>query len=289
MAEKTLVVDDDDAIRNMLDAFLKAEGYRVDTAEGVDAALRLIESNDYDIMLIDKNMPGTDGNRESGIDLLRHLRSQSVSSEIIMMTGYPTVETAEEAIELGAFDYINKPFILGDLRLKMRRLSKYRSYVKQVEERTAELKAKTIKLEEVNTALRVLLDRREEERKEFEEAIASNLKSLVLPYVEKLQRTRVSSDQATYLAILQSHLAEIESRFMRTLSLQHKGLTPTEMQVAILIKDGKETKDIADILKVSLKAVEFHRNNIRCKLNLLNKKENLRSHLIALSYPPAST
>src|SRR5208283_2035471 len=180
MAEKTLVVDDDNAIRNMLDAFLKAEGYRVDTAEGVDAALRLIESNDYDIMLIDKNMPGTDGNRESGIDLLRHLRSQSVSSEIIMMTGYPTVETAEEAIELGAFDYINKPFILGDLRLKMRRLSKYRSYVKQVEERTAELKAKTIKLEEVNTALRVLLDRREEERKEFEEAIASNLKSLVL-------------------------------------------------------------------------------------------------------------
>lgn len=154
---------------------------------------------------------------------------------------------------------------------------------RRVEERTLELRAKTANLEEVNIALRVLLDRREEDRKEFEEALAGNLKSLVLPYVEKLRKTRLSPDQATFLSILQSHLAEIGSRLVRKLSLEHKGFTPTEMQVAVLIRDGQETKDIAEVLRVSIKAVEFHRNNIRRKLGITNKKENLRSHLIALS------
>jgi DNA-binding response OmpR family regulator len=129
MAGKILVVDDDEAVRNMLDSFLKADGYSIDTAEGVNAALGLMESNDYDIMLIDKNMQGIDGNREGGLYLLRHVRSQCLSSEVIMMTGYPTVETAIEALKLGAFDYIPKPFSLEYLRLKISRLLEYRSFI----------------------------------------------------------------------------------------------------------------------------------------------------------------
>ena len=107
----------------MLDAFLKVNGFSVDTAEGVDAALKLMESNDYGIMMIDKNMPGIDGGREGGIDLLRYVRSRSLSSEVIMMTGFPTAKSAMEAGELGA-DYIHKPFSLEDLRLKLMSLSK---------------------------------------------------------------------------------------------------------------------------------------------------------------------
>jgi len=129
MSGKILLVDDDNGMRNMLGTFLRANGYCVDAAEGVNAALELMESNDYDIMLIDKNMPGIDGNREGGFDLLRHVRSQSLSSEVIMMTGYPTVETAIEALKLGAFDYIPKPFSLEYLRLKISRLMKYRSFI----------------------------------------------------------------------------------------------------------------------------------------------------------------
>jgi PAS domain S-box-containing protein len=189
-----------------------------------------------------------------------------------------SVYSHEEGSFVSIFDNISdRKKAEAALRSANEELEKY------VEERTAELKAKTVNLEEVNTALKVLLDRREKDRKEFEEAIAGNLKSLILPYIEKLQRTRLSSDQATYLSILQSHLAEIESRFIRKLSLQDKGLTPTEIQVAVLIRDGKETKDVAEVLHVSVKAVEFHRNNIRRKLSIKNKKENLRSHLIALS------
>lgn len=123
MVGKILVVDDDDAVRNVLDAFLKINGFSVDTAEGVDAALKLMEFNDYGIMMIDKNMPGIDGGREGGIDLLRCVRSRSPSSEVIMMTGFPTAKSAMEAGELGA-DYIHKPFSLEDLRLKLMSLSK---------------------------------------------------------------------------------------------------------------------------------------------------------------------
>jgi hypothetical protein len=154
---------------------------------------------------------------------------------------------------------------------------------KRVEERTSELKGKTVDLENVNIALRVLLDTREEERKELEAAVAGNLRSLISPYVEKLQKTQLSATQATYLSILQSHLKEIESRFIKKLSLQSIGLTPTEIQVAVFIRDGKTTKDIAEVLHISEKAVDFHRSNIRSKLSIKNKKENLRSHLLGLS------
>jgi DNA-binding NtrC family response regulator len=127
MAENILVVDDDDAIRNMLDGFLKLCGYKVDSAEGVDTALKLIESNDYDIMLIGINMPGIDGGSQGGIDLLRHVQSKSLSSGVLMMTGNPTVESTAEALKLGAFDYLHKPFSLGHLRLMIKRLLQNRN------------------------------------------------------------------------------------------------------------------------------------------------------------------
>lgn len=129
MAGKILLVDDDKDVRDMLDVFLKGDGHCIDTADGVNAAIELIESNDYDVMLIDKNMPGIDGNREGGIDLLRQVRSRNLSAEVIMMTGHPTIDTAIEALKLGAFDYIPKPFSLKNLRLKIKRLLTYRSFV----------------------------------------------------------------------------------------------------------------------------------------------------------------
>jgi len=129
MPIKILLVEDEDDVRDMLSAVLMADGYSVDRAEGVETALQLIASNEYDIMLIDKNMSGTDGSREGGLDLLRHVRSESLTSEVIMMTGYPSVETAIETMKLGAFDYIHKPFSLADLRLKIRRLAKYRTFI----------------------------------------------------------------------------------------------------------------------------------------------------------------
>ncbi|MFZ2446055.1 MAG: PAS domain S-box protein [Syntrophobacteraceae bacterium] len=152
----------------------------------------------------------------------------------------------------------------------------------QVEERTKELSAKTRRLEEFNAALKVLLKQREEDRTELEESILLNIKSLIVPYVEKLKRSRLGGDQMTYLTILESHMREIISPFAKRLSERYLGLTPVEVQAAGLIKEGKTTKEIAESLGISANTVSSHRFHIRKKLGLGNKKVNLRSYLTSL-------
>jgi DNA-binding CsgD family transcriptional regulator len=149
--------------------------------------------------------------------------------------------------------------------------------------REKELQAKTINLEEVNTALRVLLDKRDEDRKELEEKLKSNMKWMVLPYLEKLKKSRLNEKQEAYANILESLLVDVISPFTHKLSTQQLNLTPTEIQVAHHIKDGKTTKEVAELLNSSMRAIEFHRENLRKKLGLKNKKINLRSHLLSLS------
>jgi PAS domain S-box-containing protein len=149
----------------------------------------------------------------------------------------------------------------------------------RVEEKTSELKEKTKHLEEINTALRVLLDQRGRDKQELEESVLSNIKNLVMPYLEKLKQGRLSADQRSYLTILESHIEDIASRFTRNLALQHLSLTPTELRVAALVRDGRKTKDISEILCISEKAVSFHRNNIRRKLGLRRSNTNLQTYL----------
>ncbi|MDY6837122.1 MAG: helix-turn-helix transcriptional regulator [Thermodesulfobacteriota bacterium] len=137
-------------------------------------------------------------------------------------------------------------------------------------------------LEEVKMALKVLLKRREEDKAELEEKVLSNVKGLILPYVDALRNTRLDPKQQTYLGIIESHLNRIVSPFSAKLSSKYWGLTPREIQVAALIKEGKTSKEIAELSNVSTRAIEFHRDNIRAKLGLKNKKANLRSSLLSL-------
>ncbi|NVL90481.1 MAG: hypothetical protein HWN69_05720 [Desulfobacterales bacterium] len=154
---------------------------------------------------------------------------------------------------------------------------------KALQERKAALKAQARNLKEVNTALKVLLKCREEDKTELEEKVLSNVKELVLPYVQTLKNTRLDAKQLAYASIIESHLNNIVSPFLRNLSSKYLGLTPKEIQVAGFIKEGKITKEIAELLNVSTRAVEFHRNNIRMKLGLKSKKTNLRSYLLSLA------
>ncbi len=144
------------------------------------------------------------------------------------------------------------------------------------------LRAKGKALEEVNTALRVLLKQREEDKGDLEEKVLSNVKDLVLPYVEKLKNTSLDTNQASYLSILESNLDDIVSPFARTLSSKYLDLTPTEIRVAHLVKDGKSTKEIAEFMHLSVKTIEFHRDNIRKKLGIKGKKTNLRTQLLSM-------
>jgi DNA-binding CsgD family transcriptional regulator len=144
-----------------------------------------------------------------------------------------------------------------------------------------ELQVKTSNLEEANIALEVLLNKRDEDRKELEEKVKLNMKWMVLPYLEKMKKSGLNERQETYRDIVESFLNEITSPFVRKLSSQDLDLTPTEIQIANLVKEGKTTKEIAELLNSSTRAVEFHRENLRAKLGLKNKKTNLRSHLLS--------
>ena len=143
------------------------------------------------------------------------------------------------------------------------------------------LKAQSSHLEEVNTALRVLLKKREEDKKEVEANVLSNIKELVSPYLIRLKRGHLEPHQETMLEILQSNLDNIISPFVSKLSSRYMNFTPTEIRVANLIKEGKTNKEIAELLLISKNTVLFHRHHIRTKLGLKNKKINLRTHLLS--------
>jgi PAS domain S-box-containing protein len=144
-----------------------------------------------------------------------------------------------------------------------------------------ELKAQSHHLEEVNTALRVLLKQREDDKKELGENVLSNVKDLISPYLERLKKSQLNTNQKTLVNILDSNLNNMISPFISKLSSKYFNLTPGEVRVANLVKEGKTNKEIAELLCISKNTVLFHRYNIRQKLGLKNKKINLRSHLLS--------
>jgi PAS domain S-box-containing protein len=146
-------------------------------------------------------------------------------------------------------------------------------------EREKELKIQTMNLEESNIALRVLLKRREEDKTEVEEKVLLNIRELVAPHLEKLKESGLDIIQNSYVSVLESNLNDIVSPFSRRLSTRYLNLTPSEIQISNLIRQGKTTKDIATLLNISSKTIEGHRKNIRKKLGIKNKKANLRTYL----------
>ena len=146
-------------------------------------------------------------------------------------------------------------------------------------ENEAKLAEQAKNLEETNTALKVLLRLRNEEKERTEENILSNVKQLINPYLKKLRHTELNAEQNNLVNIVESNLAEITSSLTPKLFSKSIGLTPRELDVANLVKNGLTSQEISDTLCLSDNAVAFHRRNIRTKLGLKRRKVNLRSYL----------
>jgi DNA-binding NarL/FixJ family response regulator len=127
-----------------------------------------------------------------------------------------------------------------------------------------------------------LLTQRDKARRDLEERVLSNVKELVVPYADKLKKNGLDMEQMTYLRILQSNLNDIVSPFVHQLSLKYSALTPTEIQVAQLIREGKTAREIGALLNSSKKTIESHRQSIRTKLGTKDTKANLRSYLLSM-------
>ena len=152
----------------------------------------------------------------------------------------------------------------------------------ELKDRTSALEIKRKSLEELNTAMRVLLKKRQADKTKTEEYVLANVKRLIEPYFEKINKTKLNAQQGALLRIIESNLNEIISPFMREVSLKHFNLTSTEIQIAKQIRYGETTKKIAQFMNISPRTVETHRKNIRRKIGLEGKKANLRSYLLSI-------
>ena len=144
------------------------------------------------------------------------------------------------------------------------------------------VKERTASLEEANTALRVMLNTAETMRTEMQEMVLFNAKKQVMPYLDELKRTELDDRQRSYLDLLEQSLTRITQPFLEGLPAKCLTLTPTEIMVTNLVKEGKTAKEIASLLNMSLRTVENHRYSIRTKLGLKNKTINLRTYLSSL-------
>lgn len=152
-----------------------------------------------------------------------------------------------------------------------------------LKEREEELSIKSRNLEELNAALRALLKQRDEDRLELEENVLTNVKSSVLPLIGKLHAGPLDRGQRACLETLEAQLREIISPFLHRVTQAYFDLTPLEVQVAGLVRDGMQSKEIAERLGVSIRTVDTHRDNIRRKLGIKNRRTGLRSFLLKFS------
>jgi len=109
---RILVVDDERSMREILEIFLKSEGYSVSVADNGKSALEVMKNDFFDLIITDMKMP-----KVGGLELLRNVKEISPDTVVVIITAFGTTESAVEAMKLGAYDYITKPFQMDDIRL----------------------------------------------------------------------------------------------------------------------------------------------------------------------------
>ncbi len=188
-----------------------------------------------------------------------------------------TLDKARQALEIQVKNQ------MADLLQVNTRLQKEIHARKQtqiaLEQKAEELEEHSIGLEEANAALKVLLKEVKNERRELEEKVVCNLDDLIRPHLAVIASGKLSQRQRLLLDTIRRSIDDIASPLSRRFIIDGRHLTPIETQVANLIRQGRTTKQIAELMSVSKSTIDFHRLNIRRRLNLTNKKTNLQSYL----------
>lgn len=117
MAERLLIIEDEDTLCESLQRVFQKEGYLVDRAESAEAAFTLLEKEHYDLIITDIILPGI-----SGIELLAQYRKKTPSQKVIIITAYASLATAVESIKAGASDFIIKPLIHDEMKRAVRNI-----------------------------------------------------------------------------------------------------------------------------------------------------------------------
>jgi len=161
---------------------------------------------------------------------------------------------------------------------------KYRETTQQLQKAEAALAEKAEDLLGTNQALQELMRKNDEDRREVEQKVLFTAHEMIEPYLDKLEKSQLDDYQQSFLKIIRTNLGEIVAPFMKELAHKYFRLSPTELNIANLIRQGTSTKDIADQLKMTKRNVDFHRDRIREKIGIKNTKANLRAVLQDLEY-----
>ncbi|WPD21153.1 MAG: response regulator [Candidatus Electrothrix aestuarii] len=278
-----LIVDDDPFGIIQLQTLLKDSGYKLITASDGASAIEIVKRDVPDIILLDIIMPNMDG-----YETCRHLKEDELSDSIpiIFLSGLNSTEEKINAFEAGGVDYITKPFsekeVLVRLQthLTLHRVNKH--LVHELENRDEELQHQESKAQNTSTALRVLLSAIEEEKKELAERIQFKAEKLILPKILEIAAEGNPEKKEALLESIVYTFQELTRPFVPGGVELGKTLSPTELQIVNLIKQGKSSKEISDICNISVSTIASHRKTIRKKLNITNTKVNLYTYLNSL-------
>ena len=252
-----------------------------------DTSLKIVEANDIFASIL-----GTDKNTLSGLDLHKLRDKTCIPCLMMPMKGKegtyegrlrPYADSNEKWVFVRTTPLYGKSRVItGGIGI-IQDMTGNKKVQEDLRNNEQELKAKSRHLEEANAALRVILRHRDEDRLELQRNVISNIRALVMPYVDKLKGRLLDAEKEALIDILETNLRGVTSPFLRNITLSQYNLTPKEIQVANLIREGKSTKDIADMMHLSTRSIEYHRDRIRNRLGLKNQKTNLRSYLLTLT------
>jgi DNA-binding response OmpR family regulator/DNA-binding CsgD family transcriptional regulator len=261
-----LIVDDNPENIQVITIILKAQGYKISSELDGNKVLQHLKSFKADLILLDIIMPEI-----NGYEVCRQLKDDPETKDIpiIFLSAKSEPESIIRGFEVGCVDYITKPFNSTELLARVNthlKIKRHRDHLEvMVRERTQTVKVIMQICEEIST--------------EMNEKITSNITCRIFPMISTLRETLTKSKQKQCLGIIESRLGAILSDSSQKLSSPALNLTPAEIQIAGLVRDGKTGKQITMLLGISENTLNFHRTNIRKKLGLNNLKTGLKSFL----------
>lgn len=282
-----LIVDDEPDICDLLEAFVRKWGYTSTSISNPQDVARAVGRWFYNVVLLDIMMLA-----QSGTELIPEIKEGSPDTKIVMMSGYAEKEDIIEALRLGASDFLEKPIdwellfhtIKRSLHLQKTELEFRKAYEElrhskeQLQRNEARLKEANRQLMETNNALSVLAQNIDRTRDEVEFQISKRIRTAVTPLIEKLSRSKHLKEFRVDLEILKDFMDDLLAG-LRPEPQIAQVLSATELRVAVLIKNGLTTDEIAEHLFVSPYTVKSHRRNIRKKLDLNHSNRDLRGYL----------
>ena len=285
-----LVLDDDDQVGKLLQTALASWGLAADVLCEPHQALEAMALHDYDLLLLDVVLQGL-----NGLDFLPVIHETCPSLKVIIMTGYADKAMAIDALRAGAFDFLEKPIDLTLLHHTVKRAMEaqemaraHRQTLSELQHSKAELQAHAAHLEQLNTELRethhamlVLARNAERARQDAEERIITHLRSLVLPLIEDMRQDEHLLAYESNLTLVVNAVQEAVAGLVTHLAVV-PALSAREMRIALMIKNGLTSEEIATYLHISPETVKTHRRNIRKKLGLIRSGDQLRAYFRSL-------